>query len=310
MDSEKSIENGAAIKFKRKPWYMDKPYYFLKSMRPKQWTKNGFVFAGLIFSKSFFNLEPVLKSLYAFILFSFVSGAVYIINDIADRQKDAIHPTKCRRPIASGKLKPLEAGGFAVLVLAISLTLAYMLEVKLFYILASYFCLVVVYSLWLKNLVIVDVLIIAAGFVLRTVGGTMAINVKISPWLIMCTTLLALFIALTKRRSELITLPGATAAEHRKNLEEYTPELIDSMLSVVTSTTVMSYSLYTFNAGKSYYMMFTIPFVIYGIFRYQYLTLTGNSGGSPELVLLKDKPLMFDILLWIAASLIIVTYFY
>lgn len=289
---------------------MKKLYYFVKSMRPKQWTKNGFIFAGLIFSRSFFDMGQVLKSIYAFVLFSMVSGVVYIINDIVDQKKDVLHPVKRMRPIASGKLRPWEAGAFAVLVLFIAIPASYLLERRFFAILLSYFCMMLLYSIYLKNVVIVDVLIIAAGFVLRTVGGALAIKVIISPWLIMCTTFLALFIALNKRKNELIVLPDEARGKHRKNLQEYTPAFIDSMLSVVTSVTVMSYSLYTFNAGKTYYMMLTIPFVIYGIFRYQYLTINKNLGGSPELVLLKDKPLIIDMALWIIVSMIIVTYFY
>lgn len=308
--TNKKIKSKAIKERGKRNVFTDKLYYLIKSMRPKQWTKNGFVFAGLIFSKSFFDVGLVLKSIYAFILFALVSGAVYIINDIADRRKDVLHPEKCKRPIASGRISPQEAGIYSVLVLAVALGISYALEIKLFLILLSYLCLMLLYSLWLKNAVIVDVLIIAIGFVLRTVGGALAINVKISPWLIMCTTLLALFIALNKRRNELLVLSEEAKGEHRKNLMEYTPELINSMLSVVTSATVMSYSLYTFNAGKSHYMMLTIPFVIYGIFRYQYLTLAKNWGGSPELVLLKDKPLIIDIILWIIISLVIVTYFY
>lgn len=283
--------------------------YILKSMRPKQWTKNGFVFAGLVFSKSFFSVELVIRSIYAFLLFSAVSGSVYIINDVIDRKKDMLHPRKCKRPIASGKLKPLEALVAAGFILAIALFLAFMLDFKLFLVLAGYALMVLAYSLVLKNIVILDVIIIAMGFVLRTVGGTAVINVKISPWLIVCTILLALFLALNKRKSELLVLSD-NATNHRKILNEYTPELIDQMLGVVTSTIVMSYSLYTFSAGKSYYMMFTIPFVLYGIFRYQYLAATTDMGGSPELALLKDKPLMINVILWAITSIIIVVNFY
>jgi 4-hydroxybenzoate polyprenyltransferase len=184
-----------------------------------------------------------------------------------------------------------------------------MLSFEFFLVLVSYFLMVLAYSLKLKNVVIVDVIIISLGFVLRTLGGTLAIKVDISPWLIICTTLLALFLALNKRKSELLVLSD-DAGQHRKILEEYSPELIDQMLSVVTSTTVMSYALYTFSAGKSYYMMFTIPFVLYGVFRYQYIASVKDMGGSPELALLKDKPLLINVILWIVSSIIIVTLFY
>jgi len=286
-----------------------KLYYILKSMRPKQWTKNSFVFAGLIFSKSFFNFELTIKSVYAFLLFSLVSGSVYLINDVIDRKKDMLHPRKCRRPVASGKLKPVEALLSAGIVLAVSLVIAFTLDFKLFLVLAGYALMVSLYSIILKNVIILDVIIIAMGFVLRTIGGAVVIDVEISPWLIECTTLLALFLALNKRKSELLVMSG-DASKHRKILNQYTTELIDQMLGVVTSTTVITYSLYTFNAGKTYYMMFTIPFVLYGIFRYQYLAATTDLGGSPELALLKDKPLMIDIILWAITSIIIVYKFY
>jgi len=278
------------------------------SMRPKQWIKNCFVFPGLIFSKSFVHVDLILKTVYCFILFSMVSGTVYIVNDMIDKEKDALHPVKCKRPIASGKLGSTQALVFALAVLAVSLILALLIDFRLFLILLTYFILVLTYSLKLKNIVILDVIILSAGFVLRTVGGAVVIDVWISPWLILCTTLLALFLALNKRKNELMVMTDK-AGEHRKILEQYTPELINNMLSVITSTTVMSYSLYTFTAGKSSYMMLTIPFVLYGIFRYQYLAISKDMGGSPELTLLKDKPLLINVALWVVACVIIVAFF-
>ncbi|OGO81143.1 MAG: phosphoribose diphosphate--decaprenyl-phosphate phosphoribosyltransferase [Clostridiales bacterium GWC2_40_7] len=278
------------------------------SMRPRQWTKNGFVFAGLIFSKSFFNVDAILRVILAFFLFSLVSGALYIINDVIDREKDLHHPVKCKRPIASGRIHIAGAMITALLIIVVSLSASFYLDVKLFSILLAYSVLVFAYSIKLKNIVILDVIILSMGFVLRTAGGAVVIGVWISPWLILCTTLLALFLALIKRKNELRVLADG-AANHRKILQEYSPELIDRMLSVVTSTTLMSYSLYTFSAGKSSYMMLTIPFVLYGIFRYQYLTSARDMGGSPELVLLQDKPLLIDIVLWAAACVVIVGFF-
>ena len=278
------------------------------SMRPRQWTKNGFVFAGLIFSKSFFNVDAILRVILAFFLFSLVSGALYIINDVIDREKDLHHPVKCKRPIASGRIHIAGAMITALLIIVVSLSASFYLDVKLFSILLAYSVLVFAYSIKLKNIVILDVIILSMGFVLRTTGGAVVIGVWISPWLILCTTLLALFLALIKRKNELRVLADG-AANHRKILQEYSPELIDRMLSVVTSTTLMSYSLYTFSAGKSSYMMLTIPFVLYGIFRYQYLTSARDMGGSPELVLLQDKPLLIDIVLWAAACVVIVGFF-
>lgn len=281
----------------------------ITTMRPKQWIKNAIVFAGLVFSKSFLDINSVIKVVFTFCLFSVISGVVYVINDIIDREKDMLHPVKRNRPIASGRLKPREALLFSVILLIVALILAYALDIKLLLILVAYFILVCLYSLVLKNIIIVDVLAISIGFVLRTLGGTEVIDVDISPWLLLCTTLLSLFLALNKRKNELLVLSG-DAANHRKILDKYTPQLIDNMLSVVTSTTVMSYSLYTFEAGKSSYMMITIPFVLYGIFRYQYLVSNKNLGGSPEQVLFKDKPLLIDVILWGVTCLIIVGLFY
>lgn len=278
---------------------------FIGSMRPKQWTKNGFVFAGLIFSRSFFNPDSVVRVICAFFLFSLVSGSLYVINDIIDRDKDLHHPVKCKRPIASGQLPITGAMIFALLIIAGSLSASFYLDVKLFFTLLAYTVLVFAYSIRLKNIVILDVIILSMGFVLRTAGGAFVIGVWISPWLILCTTLLALFLALIKRKNELKVLADG-AASHRKILEEYTPELIDRMLSVITSTTLMSYSLYTFSAGKSSYMMLTIPFVLYGIFRYQYLATARDMGGSPEMVLLQDKPLLVDLVLWVVSCIVIV----
>jgi len=286
-------------------YVIDKIANVITSMRPKQWIKNGFVFAGLIFSKSFFKPESIFRSVCAFILFSLVSGTVYIMNDIIDRKRDALHPKKRFRPIASGKLQPFEAMMCALITLIISLTVAFMLDIWFSTILILYFIQAVIYSVSLKNVVILDVILIAMGFVLRTIGGAVVLHVRISPWLVVCTTLLALFLALNKRKNELLVL-SKDAGSHRKILNEYTLELIDQMLSVVTSTTVISYALYTFNSEWSYRMMLTIPFVLYGIFRYQYLASTRDMGGSPELALLSDKPLLINIVLWVIVSIIIV----
>ncbi|NMB96296.1 MAG: decaprenyl-phosphate phosphoribosyltransferase [Clostridiaceae bacterium] len=283
--------------------------YFIIAMRPKQWIKNGFVFAGLVFSRSFLQVNQLVKAVYAFAIFSIISGVVYIINDIIDRDKDILHPLKAKRPIASGKLKPIEAIIPGLILLCICLLLSYNMDFLFFIIILSYFLLILLYSLFLKHIVILDVVIISMGFVLRTLGGTVVIRVEISPWLIMCTTFLALFLALSKRKNELLLLSD-NAALHRKNLGEYTTDLIDQMLPVITSATIMSYSLYTFTSGKSHYMMFTIPFVIYGVFRYQYVVSPGNEDANPENVLLGDIPSLVNILLWGIISMIIVYFFY
>ncbi len=274
------------------------------SMRPKQWIKNGFVFAGLIFSRSFTDLKAVVRVLCCFFIFSMISGALYIINDIVDKKNDSVHPVKRNRPIASGRLNSTVALIFSILISAVSLTCAFFISLKLFVIVLAYFILVILYSMKYKNVIIIDVIILSAGFVLRTVGGAVVLDVWISPWLILCTTLLALFLALNKRKSELQTM-SERAPEHRKILAEYSPELINSMLSVITPTTVMCYCLYTFLAGKSGYMMLTIPFVLYGIFRYQYLASSGSMCGAPETALYQDKPLFIDVVLWVIACIIV-----
>jgi len=276
----------------------------LITMRPKQWIKNMFVFAGLVFSRSFLIKESLLKSLAAFILFCIVSGIVYIINDTADRENDAVHPRKKMRPIASGRLSITAALIAAGFMLIAALLAAWFLDIVFFMVLLGYFILVCAYSFILKHVVIIDVLAIAMGFVLRTVAGTVVIHVRLSPWLLLCTLLLALFLGLNKRRGEIVALAEG-AVEHRQILGEYSLPLVDHMLSVITSTTLMSYSLYTFNAGNSL-MMITIPFVLYGFFRYQYLVQKKDMGEVPELTLLADKPLLTSILLWLAVSFVIV----
>lgn len=277
------------------------------SMRPKQWIKNTFVFSGLVFSGNFLDINSVFKVLSVCIMFCLVSGGIYIINDLIDKDKDVLHPEKCKRPIASGRVSFASALVLCTLLLLSVFALSLMLGITLFIVFFSYFALMLGYSLFLKNFVIIDVIVIAAGFVLRVVAGGVVIGVSISPWLIICTALLALFLGLHKRKNEISVLSD-NAPMHRANLVQYTPELIDTMLSTVTSATLMSYLLYTFTAGKSSYMMITIPFVVYGIFRYQYITIAKNCGGSPEHAVLNDKPLLIDILLWAAACMVIVVF--
>lgn len=282
--------------------------YLLKTMRPKQWTKNLVVFAGIIFAQKLFTDIYLLKSMAAFAIFCGLSGSVYIINDLVDIERDRAHPLKKYRPLASGQLSAKLAAGFVVLTTVASLGGAFRLNIPFGLIALAYFALTTVYSFRLKNVVIVDVLAIAIGFVLRAVAGAVAITVNISPWLLVCTFLLALFLALTKRRHELLLLEG-NAHSHRKILDEYKPEMLEQMISVVTSSTVMAYSLYTFTSGHSVYLMGTIPFVIYGIFRYQYLVHRKDIGGSPESVLFKDLPMVVNIALWVASCSLILYLF-
>lgn len=274
-----------------------------KSLRPRQWTKNALVFAGLLFTlNKGHSTDDLLKVVMAFGIFCFLSGSVYLINDAMDVAQDRRHPKKCKRPVASGQVSRTAAIGAAVVLGLGSLAASFALDTGFALAATAYLVLVVAYSLVLKHLVIVDVLAIAAGFVLRAVAGALVIHVQISEWLLVCTTLLALFLGLAKRKNELVCLEGE-AVNHRKILQEYTPELLDQMILITSSCTLMAYMLYTFlsQTGQGHrYMMMTIPFVLYGLFRYLYLVHTRNLGGSPESVLLEDKPLMVDIILYMA----------
>lgn len=276
----------------------------LKSLRPKQWTKNLLVFAGMLFTlNAQHTLIDLLRVVAAFAVFCLLSGSVYLVNDVLDAEKDRKHPRKCWRPIAAGRLSPRSAVFFAAVFAVGSLVASYYLSKKFGACAAAYLVLSSAYSLSLKNMVIVDVLAIAAGFVLRAIAGALVISVSISEWLLVCTTLLALFLGLAKRRNEIIVME-ADAASHRKILQEYTPELLDQMLMITASCNIMAYMLYTFlsKTGTGHrYMMATIPFVIYGLFRYLYLVHNRNLGGSPESVVLEDKPLLTAIIMWMAA---------
>lgn len=280
-----------------------------KSLRPKQWMKNLFVFGPLLFSQNMFNVPYVLKTVLAFAIFCLLSGAVYIWNDLKDIEKDRFHPVKSKRPLASGRLKEPTAL-FACIILCLSgLIFAFLLERTFFIVAAVYVVIQFFYSTWLKHIVILDVVIIALGFLLRVSAGGAVINVELSEWLLICMFLLALFIALSKRRHELVFLEE-NASHHRSILGEYTPYLLDQMISVVTASTVVAYCLYTISDETvakfgSSRLIFTVPFVLYGIFRYLYLIHKKGEGGSPEASLLKDKPFLIGILLWIASAIFI-----
>lgn len=273
----------------------------LESMRPRQWIKNLIIFAGLLFSRNFLDPRAVLISCGVFVIFCALSGAVYLINDVADIEEDRRHVHKRRRPVASGRLSPSKAISVAVCLVAVSVTASFLIVPGLGIAAIAYFLLIVAYSFFLKHVVIVDVLIISLGFVLRAVAGGVAINVEISPWLIVCTILLALFLALSKRRHELVLLEE-DARYHRPILEEYSTNLLDQMIAVVTSSTLMAYVLYTFwprtQLEVSNKLYFTIPFVLYGIFRYLWLVHQKEEGGSPERTLLSDRPLQINVILW------------
>jgi 4-hydroxybenzoate polyprenyltransferase len=273
-------------------------------MRPKQWTKQVFVFAALVFDRKLTNPTALLHTVITAIFFCLISSAVYIINDLVDMEKDRRHPTKRYRPLPAGELNPIVAMGAAVLIPLVCIPAALLFNLAMGLVLLGYFVLQLFYSFYLKDVVILDVMTIAAGFVLRVVSGVVVIDVeRFSPWMYVCMTLLALFLGFGKRRHELFTLRG-DANTHRASLEHYSLELIDQMSVVVISAAIMAYSLYTFSAPNlprldgQPLMMLTIPFVLYGIFRYQYLIHVKKEGGTPEEIVLQDIPLIVDLLLY------------
>jgi 4-hydroxybenzoate polyprenyltransferase len=279
----------------------------LVSLRPAQWTKNLIVFAGLLFGErasgpAFLDPRAIGQALAAFAIFCALSGVVYLINDVADREADARHPLKRYRPIASGAVSPPVAIGFAVALTVVALIAAYMLRPAFALVSVAYVALLAVYSGPLKHVVIIDVLTIAIGFVLRAVAGAVAIDVPISHWLLILTILLALFLALSKRRHELVLLAdGATG--HRPILEEYSPYLLDQMIAVVTASTLISYVIYTISPETvqkfhTDYLGLTLVFPLYGIFRYLYLVHQKEGGGSPADMLVTDRPLLACVALW------------
>ncbi len=288
---------------------MSLPRALLVSLRPHQWTKNLFVLAALAFSKHLFDGDALLRAAGAFLVFCVLSGATYLFNDILDLELDRLHPAKRLRPVASGQLPlPLARGAcllLALAALAASLALGRPFALAAF----AYLALNVAYSVALKHVVILDVLAIAVGFVLRAVAGALAIAVVFSDWLVVCTLLVALFLALAKRRHELVTL--ADAVGHRRILAEYSPYLLDQMVSVVTASCLTAYAFYTLAPDtiekyRTDRLSLTIPFVIYGIFRYLYLVHRREQGGSPSDLLLTDRPLLLAVALWAAAVVAIV----
>lgn len=287
----------------------------LVAMRPRQWVKNGLVLLALAFSvgQSWQLQEPdswlplLGRALVAFVCFCAVSSAEYLVNDLRDVERDRLHPRKRRRPIAARTLRPRTAWSAAVLLAAGGAALGSTLGPRFVLTLAGYGTLTLAYSLALKHMVILDILTLAVGFVMRAVAGALAISVPVSVWLYLCTLLGALFISIFKRRHE-ITLLEEGAAEHRPILAEYTTGLLDQMASVVTASTVVAYCLYTVtaeNLPQNHAMIGTVPFVLYGIFRYMYLVHRHDAGGSPEEIFLKDRPLQVTGILWIITAMVI-----
>jgi 4-hydroxybenzoate polyprenyltransferase len=282
----------------------------LTSLRPSQWTKNLLVFAGVLFGRRLLDAGAVLDACAAFAIFCALSSVAYLINDIADREGDREHPSKASRPIASGAL-PVRTAAIAAAVLGSgALGAALALSRELAVVAAGYLTLQLLYSGVLKHLVILDVLTIALGFVLRAVAGAVAVNVEISHWLLVCTILLALFIALAKRRHEIVLLAGG-ASDHRPILGEYSAYLLDQMIGVVSASTLIAYIFYTISPETqakfgTVWLGLTIPFPLYGIFRYLYLVHQRDGGGSPADLLLNDRPLLACVALWALAVAVII----
>lgn len=284
---------------------------YLLIIRPLQWNKNLILLAGVIFSRNMFRAELFLRSIMALAIFCLLSGAVYATNDVIDVERDRKHPTKRNRPLASGAISVGEAIIIAVISGSIGLILAWKLGRGFFAISVCYLGLMLAYSFLLKNIVVLDVMVIAIGFVLRAMAGVEALvavepAVVMSPWLLVCTLFLALFLGFNKRRHE-ITQLADNASLHRTTLDQYSVEFLDAMIAVVSAATVIAYAIYTiwpatvekFNTDK---MIYTLPFVVFGLFRYMYLVLIGNKGGSPSEVLVEDVPLVIDILLWLLVA--------
>jgi 4-hydroxybenzoate polyprenyltransferase len=283
---------------------------FIEALRPAQWLKNGFVLTSLIFARRLADREALLVVFLAAGVFCAVSSAAYLVNDVLDAANDRLHPLKRLRPVASGRLDPRIAVLASAALGLSGLYLAWLLDRRFFVVISSYLVTTLLYSTWLKHVPLVDLFILAAGFVFRVVGGALVIGVEVSPWIIVCTTLLALFVALAKRRHELVLL-GNEAPRHRPHLSRYSPYFLDQLIAVVTASTLMSYALYTLAPdtrmkfpGKR--LELTIPFVLFGIFRYLYLIHQSKEGGNPTRLFLTDGVLLTTVLLWAASAVLII----
>ena len=277
-------------------------------MRPNQWIKNGLLFAALVFDQKLFLPSALLRTFIGAILFCLISSSIYYINDLIDIESDRHHPKKKFRPIPAGEIPIPTAIGFAILLALISLTGSLILNRNFFFVVLFYFLMQLAYSFILKKQPIIDVMVIAAGFLIRVGAGVVLVTVeRFSPWLYVCTGLLSLYIGFGKRRAELVTL-NEIAGNHRVALRGYNLALVEQLITVVSACTLMAYSLYTFSASNlpdNHAMMFSIPFVAYGIFRYHYLMQVENYGGAPEELIVKDRPLQIAVLLWGLTVLII-----
>ncbi len=287
-------------------------YSLFRALRPQDWVKNLFLFAALIFAGMLFHVELLMRVTYALILFCLASSSIYLFNDIVDLQHDRQHPLKSQRPVASGKLSVAIARNSAVVLVLLALVDGYYLEKSFGYVLALYIGLNIFYTLLLRQFVILDVMAIAFGYVLRVLAGAAVVNLPVSEWLLICTLLLSLFLGFGKRRHEL-TLLESTANDHRAVLAHYSPYFLDQMIIIVTASTVMSYVLYTVSEETvqkfgTKHLLFTVPFVLYGIFRYLYLVHKREEGGNPTKTLFTDVPLLVSVFLWIGLSVFIIYY--
>jgi len=280
------------------------------TLRPRQWVKNVFLFVGLVFSQNLFQIDLFIKVCEGFLVFCLAASSIYVFNDIHDRESDRRHPEKYRRPLAQGSLLVSEAYMVSMVLAAVALMLAFMMDRTFLLILLAYFVLNLAYSLKIKQVVILDIMFIASGFVLRILAGTTLAGVNPSDWLVICTITLSLFLGFSKRRNELV-LMGENAGTQRKVLKEYSIHFLDQMISMVTACTVMSYILYTVSpetVGRfgTKNLMFSIPFALFGVFRYLYLIYLKKKMGDPIDLILKDFPFLLNILLWISAIMIII----
>ncbi len=293
---------------------METLYALFKAMRPRQWIKNLVLFAALVFDRQLTpsHIPEILHTVAGFIIFCLLSGVVYILNDVADADADRMHPEKRHRPIASGELPVRFASLVSLILIVTIIPVSFLLSIGFGFVATAYLLLNLAYSKWIKHIPLLDVLSIALGFVLRVAAGVTLIQVtRFSPWLYVVTTLGSLYIGFGKRRAELALLTEG-ANFHRKVLDGYTIPLLDQFITIVSGTTIIAYSLYTFSAPNlpdNHIMMLTIPFVLYGIFRYLYLIQVKHSGGAPEEVLLSDRPLQISIFLW-GVSILLIFYIF
>jgi len=292
---------------------MRRLWYIFTSMRPRQWTKNLVLFAGVVFSRNLFEGGLLLRSFYGFLVFCLLSGSIYVLNDIFDRKKDAEHPIKRERPIAAGRVKPSEALPFSIAVMVLMLVVAWMLGREFFLVAAAFIALNIVYSMFLRKIVILDVFSISFDFLLRAGAGVEVLrpkapDVELSPWLLICTLFLSLFLGFCKRRNEIVFLEEAQA--HRDSLKDHSVRLLDQLVGLSATTALVSYSIYTIwpttveKFGTSN-LVYTIPFVVFGIMRYLYIVYSRDEGGDPSGTLLTEKSILIDVFIWFVATIFI-----